>query len=116
MTRRRKRLLGILAVLALLGVLGLPGVRWRLLGRVRGEPFWRSMPASYYADRVRSGVALGADGLPRLLDPPPAAAWVRSRLPRAVAEGLGCGPPPFTGDPYNRPDAAALPVLVALMR
>lgn len=49
MTRRRRLLIG-LAVLALGGVLALPSVHWRLVGWWQGEPFYRGMPASYWAD------------------------------------------------------------------
>jgi hypothetical protein len=45
---------GLLALAAVLGTLAMPGVHWRLIGWVRGEPFWRGRPASYYADRIRS--------------------------------------------------------------
>jgi hypothetical protein len=52
---RRRLLLGagvLLVVLA--GALAQPGVRWPLWGWLRGEPFYRGKPTSYWAERLRA--------------------------------------------------------------
>jgi hypothetical protein len=113
-TRRRKRLAALIAGFALVVALALPGVRWRLLGWIRGEPFWRGMPASYYAARIRAaqkeydGTAIA----PR--DSGQAEKWVRQKLSTGVADAVWGGPAPFLLD-HERPDAAAVPVLAILM-
>src|SRR5436190_16951387 len=50
----KRKLLAAATTIGLLGVLSTPAVRYRLIGWVRGEPFWMGKPASYYADRART--------------------------------------------------------------
>src|SRR5262245_37906529 len=114
MTRRRKRLAPLIAGFALVVAFAFPGVRWPLLGWIRGEPFWRGMPASYYAARLRAatqeydGTALA----PR--DSGPVETWVRQNLLSGVADAVWGGPAPFYAE-HERPDAAAIPVPAVMM-
>jgi hypothetical protein len=49
MTRRRKIALIALATAATAVAGLLTNSHWKVYGWVRGEPFWRGLPASYYA-------------------------------------------------------------------
>jgi hypothetical protein len=59
MTRRRRLVVSMGGVLALAGVAALPGVRWPVVGWVRGEPFYDGRPASYWAAEVEDSEWLG---------------------------------------------------------
>ena len=53
--------------------------------RRRGEPFWRGMPASYYAAGIRATLERSPAGGVTTRTPSPAEEWARRRLP-AVRE------------------------------
>jgi hypothetical protein len=109
-TKRRRRLLGLLALAALAGVLAVPAVHWRLIGWWRGEPFWQGRPASYYASHISAHWRAVS----------PTEIWVRDHLPsgvrevvwgdhREIVEGMGS-----SMKPGNAAGLEALPVLIAL--
>jgi hypothetical protein len=118
----------MVGVAFVLGVLSLPPVHWSLLGCIRGEPFYRGRPASYWrADIMACEPHMGfvcflVDGSrfpPQTLT----VDWIR-RLSRPTllvlqwvqrwdVEKLGefLDPPP----PMQECDPSAVPVLMALL-
>ena len=114
MTKRRKRLLGIVGVFAAIGTLALPPVHWRLIGWARREPFWRGRAASYYAARIRHSIQYSGG----TLDTRPhtqVEEWVRGNVSDGLADTIWGGPVPFLDPQVEQPDLAALPVIEALM-
>ena len=107
MTRRRKRLLGIVAGVAVLGTLALPPVHSRLIVWLRGEPFWEGMSASYYAEQISRAWRVRSS----------AEVWVRNKLPAGVADAVWGKPETWRALHVKLSDPAnleALPVLMAL--
>jgi hypothetical protein len=88
MTRLRKLLLPALAFLAVPGVLALPGVRWRLVGWARGDPFWRGRPASYYARRVIAALPWQSSGGWQQRPVTAAEDWLRTRRCAVIADAV----------------------------
>jgi hypothetical protein len=126
-TKRRRRLLGLLALTALVGVLAVPAVHWRLIGWWWGEPFWQGRPASYWRAEVAdselllawSGRRMATNGFPAA--PPlillarrsgpldPVLRWLADQLDRPELASL-------YHSPFLNRDASAVPVLTALLR
>jgi hypothetical protein len=116
MTRRRK-LLAAGAALAVVAVtLSFPAVHWPLVGWLRGEPFYRGRPASYWAAAVEplsthfilNAPAPGIECYaPDCLFP-----GLRKRLGRPVPSRLL----PAAEAPFGEGDSAAVSVLVVLLR
>jgi hypothetical protein len=123
-TKRRRRLIGLLALAALAGTVAVPAVHWRLIGWARGEPFYRGRPASYWRAEV-AACDVGQVGCPGLVlgDAPPRPPTIYLE-PRSgpldlalqwLAEHLGL--PGLRGPdepPLGDGDASAAPVLIAL--
>src|SRR5262245_27047215 len=109
MTKWRRRLLiGFLATFVVLGALTLPPVHWGLTGWWRGEPFFRGMPASYYAAQI-SRMWGGARS--------PIETSARKHVSDGVADVFWGAPETWKGMFGMLTDPAsldALPVLIAL--
>jgi hypothetical protein len=100
MRKRRRLLLGAAAIALLAAVLMHPLVYWPLVGRLRGEPFWRGRPASSAAARIPA----------RHRPATRAGRWIRNHLPRwwmSILEGDG---------DLAFDDPGAVPVLRARLR
>src|SRR5438094_7284791 len=117
----KRKLLILLTMVGLLAVLTTPAVRYRLIGWARGEPFWKGMPASYYADRARTfwrEPRMGERAYPRCRDTSAAERYLRRHLSGTCDRLLDsiwpiCDPfHPNHGYPH---DADMVPVLIALM-
>jgi hypothetical protein len=119
--RKHRRLLFCAAVIAVLaGVMLHPAVYWPLVGRLRGEPFWRGRPDSYYAARIRARYALGPDGSLHTRPEIGAEAWARAHLPGRLAVAIwgDANPRPEDSVWWGKDDVGpeALPMLRALAR
>src|SRR4051812_37418152 len=107
MTRRRTTVLAAAAGLTVAALV--TNAHWTLYGRLRGEPFWHGLPASYYAARAGRFFTGG--------DPPPSAVglWCRRNLPKPVAGHFWPTCPPFTDDgrvTLTHDDGDVIPVLL----
>jgi hypothetical protein len=123
MNKRRMRLLIILVGSTIIGVLGLHlfEIDWKLYGWLRGEPFCKGLPASYYAGRIRAAWVIRTDlrGSVRQRPPTLVEAWLRRHRAVAIADVISPdhidsneSPKPFQAD---TPDTDKLPVLVKLL-
>src|SRR5437879_6351310 len=93
MTRRRKLTFVALVTGAAVVTGLLTNSHWKVYGWVRGEPFWRGLPASYYAARARRAH-------PPSYSASSAERWARRNLHRNVADALWGEPPPFSNKPW----------------
>jgi hypothetical protein len=116
MTRKRRRLL-LLSVAAGFVAVGLGlafGLHWKAYGWWKGEPFYRGLPASYYARRIRASFPPNATQQPlEFRRPSPAERFARQHLPARMADVVWPAPPFWDAD---RPDPSVLPVLLQLMK
>jgi HEAT repeats len=114
MTRRRRRLLSGSALLALCGVLALPGVHWRHVGWVKGEPFYRGRPASYWAvELCRTRIVFAGTSTPEgLLFYQPSDFWRPFKRPLGMA--VASREVEATELPFSDGDPTSLPLLVSL--
>lgn len=107
MTRRRLLCVGGLIPGLAVGVcLLFPGVRWALWGLWRGEAFYRGWPASSWRQRVEAYLVEHR---------------ARGEVPAtpldSVKQVSGLGKPNYRHpDPFHEADAAAVPVLIDLLR
>jgi hypothetical protein len=108
MTKRRILRTGVLLGLAVAVALFFPAVRWRLWGLWCGEASYQGLPTSYWAAEVVAYVENG----PRGFEVPATPLDSAKRL-------SGIGRPNYryeSLDPVHEGDAAAVPVLIALLR
>jgi hypothetical protein len=116
MSKRRRLVLAGAAVAAALVVLTLPAVRWPLVGKWRGEPFYEGRPVSYWSAAVEP-----LSSHYKLFGP---AAEIECYAPDclfpALRRRLGLVVPTrllADGEvPLGQGDPAAVPVLRALLR
>jgi hypothetical protein len=109
MTRRRKLALVALVAGAAVVVGLLTNSHWKVYGWVRGEPFWRGLPASYYASQA--GAFFSGD---RSSPMSAFERFCRQRLPTTVTSAFWPANPPFheKGIIIKREDTDVIPVLL----
>jgi hypothetical protein len=121
MTRRKKLVCSAFAGVGLLIGVVTTNTHWRLYGVCRSEPFCDGLPASYYAARIRTAwvIRLDLGGSVRPRRQSDVEFWFRRHLGDGITAALwpdhidnNHSPRPFRAD---TPDAAKLPVLLALV-
>lgn len=111
MTRRRKLALTALATGAAVAAGLLTNSHWKVYGWVRGEPFWRGLPASYYSSQA--GAFFSGD---RMTSISAFERFCRQRLPTAVTSAFWPANPPFheKGIIIKHEDTDVIPVLLQM--
>lgn len=110
MTRRKRLVLAAFATLVVTIAVLLTNAHWKAYGWVRGEPFWRGLPASFYAsqaDRFFVGNRSSTSSA--------VVRFCRQRLPAAVTAAFWPDNPPFhgkTGIAIEHEDTDVIPVLL----
>jgi hypothetical protein len=108
-TPRRKIALVALAVVATATTALLTNSHWKFYGWVRSEPFWRGLPASYYASQA--GAFFSGD---RTSSISAFERFCRQRLPTKVTSAFWPVNPPFheKGIIIKHEDTDVIPVLL----
>src|SRR5438552_17499518 len=117
--RSRKFLCYLCSLLVLIGavLLLLPSVRWTLLGRLRGESFYRGRPTSYWRLQVKSYMTVGSNLAPDT-HPQEASRDADDAIfyMPDPEDNIGFDDQPHTQIPFGQPvSPKAIPVLLQLL-